>query len=58
MYIQSSLAARNETAAFPLSCLKRAMPELPDVDIYIEALDSRIRGARIEKVELDRKSVV
>jgi len=28
------------------------MPELPDVDIYIEALDSRIRGARIEKVEL------
>ena len=28
------------------------MPELPDVDIYIEALDARIRGARIEKVEL------
>lgn len=28
------------------------MPELPDVDIYIEALDARIRRARIEKVEL------
>src|SRR2546425_13090939 len=28
------------------------MPELPDVAVYIEALDSRIRGARLERVRL------
>jgi len=28
------------------------MPELPDVTVYIEALDSRIRGARLEKIRL------
>jgi formamidopyrimidine-DNA glycosylase len=28
------------------------MPELPDVTVYIEALDTRIRGARLEGVRL------
>jgi len=28
------------------------MPELPDVTVYIEALEQRIRGARLEKVRL------
>lgn len=28
------------------------MPELPDIQIYIEALEARIRGARIESIEL------
>jgi formamidopyrimidine-DNA glycosylase len=28
------------------------MPELPDVTIYLEALDARIRGARLERVRL------
>jgi len=28
------------------------MPELPDVSVYIEALDARIRGARLERVRL------
>ena len=28
------------------------MPELPDVAVYIEALDARIRGARLERVRL------
>ncbi|HEY3065893.1 MAG TPA: DNA-formamidopyrimidine glycosylase family protein [Methylomirabilota bacterium] len=28
------------------------MPELPDVTVYIEALDARIRGARVERVRL------
>src|SRR5262245_28163533 len=28
------------------------MPELPDVTVYIEALETRIRGARLEKVRL------
>ena len=28
------------------------MPELPDVTVYIEALDARIRGARLEGVRL------
>jgi len=28
------------------------MPELPDVTVYIEALDARIRGARLESVRL------
>src|SRR6185369_6729703 len=29
-----------------------AMPELPDVTVYIEALDARIRGARLAGVRL------
>jgi formamidopyrimidine-DNA glycosylase len=29
------------------------MPELPDVAVYIEALDARIRGARLERVHQD-----
>jgi formamidopyrimidine-DNA glycosylase len=28
------------------------MPELPDVTVYIEALDARVRGARLERVRL------
>ena len=28
------------------------MPELPDVTIYLEALDARIRGARLERMRL------
>ncbi len=28
------------------------MPELPDVTVYLEALDGRIRGARLERVRL------
>ncbi len=28
------------------------MPELPDVTVYIESLESRLRGARLQKVEL------
>jgi hypothetical protein len=28
------------------------MPELPDVVVYIEALEARIRGARLERVRL------
>jgi formamidopyrimidine-DNA glycosylase len=28
------------------------MPELPDVAVYVEALDARIRGARLERVRL------
>src|SRR5688572_19373921 len=28
------------------------MPELPDVTAYIEALEQRIRGARLEKIRL------
>jgi len=28
------------------------MPELPDVSVYMEALDARIRGARLERVRL------
>jgi formamidopyrimidine-DNA glycosylase len=28
------------------------MPELPDVTVYIEALDARIRGARLERIRL------
>ncbi len=28
------------------------MPELPDIQVYIEALESRIKGARIETIEL------
>ena len=28
------------------------MPELPDIDVYLEALDARVRGARLESVRL------
>src|SRR5437764_12482300 len=28
------------------------MPELPDVTVYIEALESRVRGRRLERVKL------
>src|SRR5262245_22743987 len=28
------------------------MPELPDVTAYIDALDARVRGARLERVRL------
>lgn len=28
------------------------MPELPDISVYIEALDARVRGARLESVRL------
>ncbi len=28
------------------------MPELPDIDVYIEALDARVRGASLESVRL------
>jgi formamidopyrimidine-DNA glycosylase len=28
------------------------MPELPDVTVYIEALDARIRGARLLRIRL------
>ena len=28
------------------------MPELPDVTVYLEALDGRIRGARLERLRL------
>ena len=28
------------------------MPELPDIDVYIESLDARVRGARLESVRL------
>ena len=28
------------------------MPELPDITVYIEALDARIRGATLERVRL------
>src|SRR2546429_4382620 len=30
----------------------RRMPELPDVVVYIEALERRIRGARLERVRV------
>src|SRR2546428_4825195 len=30
----------------------RRMPELPDVVLYIEALEPRLRGARLERVRL------
>src|SRR5438874_13242009 len=30
----------------------RRMPELPDVTVYIEALEPRLRGARLERVRL------
>src|SRR2546430_15045504 len=30
----------------------RSMPELPDVVVYIEALERRIMGARLERVRL------
>ena len=30
----------------------RRMPELPDVTVYIEALERRLRGARLEGVRL------
>jgi formamidopyrimidine-DNA glycosylase len=29
-----------------------SMPELPDVAVYLEALDARIRGARLERIRL------
>jgi formamidopyrimidine-DNA glycosylase len=29
-----------------------AMPELPDVTVYLEALAARIHGARLERVRL------
>ncbi|HZD21645.1 MAG TPA: DNA-formamidopyrimidine glycosylase family protein, partial [Burkholderiales bacterium] len=28
------------------------MPELPDVTVYIEALESRVRGKRLDRVKL------
>ena len=28
------------------------MPELPDITVYIEALERRIRGARLERVRV------
>src|SRR5947208_191424 len=28
------------------------MPELPDVTVYIEALENRVRGKRLERVQL------
>lgn len=28
------------------------MPELPDISVYIEALDARVRGARLESIRL------
>ncbi|MEX2223932.1 MAG: DNA-formamidopyrimidine glycosylase family protein, partial [Candidatus Rokuibacteriota bacterium] len=28
------------------------MPELPDVTVYLEALDARVRGARLERIRL------
>jgi len=28
------------------------MPELPDITVYIEALEARIRGARLERVRV------
>jgi formamidopyrimidine-DNA glycosylase len=34
------------------------MPELPDVTVYIEALDARIRGARLLGVRLERPFVL
>jgi len=34
------------------------MPELPDVTVYIEALDARIRNARLERVRLAKPFVL
>ena len=34
------------------------MPELPDVAVYIEALDARIRGARLERIRLAKPFVL
>ncbi len=34
------------------------MPELPDVTVYIEALDARVRGARLERVRLGNPFVL
>ena len=28
------------------------MPELPDIVVYLEALESRIRGRRLERIRL------
>src|SRR4029453_19421066 len=41
------LAARVAPAAVP-----SAMPELPDVAVYIEALEARIAGATLERIRL------
>src|SRR5574341_771305 len=32
--------------------LRGSMPELPDVTVYIEALDARVRGARLHAIRL------
>src|SRR5437899_7617596 len=34
------------------------MPELPDVTVYIEALDARIRGAQLQGIRLARPFVL
>jgi len=34
------------------------VPELPDVTVYVEALDARIRGATLERVRLASPFVV
>lgn len=34
------------------------MPELPDITVYIEALDARIRGATLERVRLESSFVL
>jgi formamidopyrimidine-DNA glycosylase len=32
--------------------VEKVVPELPDVTVYVEALDRRIRGARLERIRL------
>ena len=34
------------------------MPELPDVTVYLEALDARVRGARLERLRLAKPFVL
>src|SRR5262249_37381375 len=41
-----------------LCCEAALMPELPDVTVYIESLDARIRGATLERVRLASPFVV
>src|SRR5213079_2460166 len=36
----------------PVTLCQRAMPELPDITIYIEALEQRILGHTLERVQL------
>src|SRR5262245_51613041 len=42
----------NPSGGQPPQCILKALPELPDITVYIEALESRILSQRLERIRI------